>query len=81
MQCTLAAFTTVPDRVNDLTIHVRFVKRLSSSFKGDLALFRRSADIDFPDDEIEVLTRLMFDDNDDVFIEVKYYNCPDSTNL
>ena len=23
----------------------------------------------------------MFDDNDDVFIEVKYYNCPDSANL
>ena len=73
MQATCTAFTTIPDRVNDLTTHVRFIKRLSSNFKGDLALFRRSADIDFPDDEIEALCQLMFDEHDQIFIEVKYY--------
>ena len=80
MQATCTAFTTIPGRVNDLTTHVRFIKRLSSNFKGDLALFRRSADIDFPDDEIEALCQLMFDEHDQIFIEVKYYLCPESAN-
>lgn len=72
MRCTVTAFTTIPDRINDLAVNVRFVKQLVSDFHGDLAIFRRAADIDFPDDEIESLCDLMFDENDEPFIEVKY---------